>query len=69
MPPGLLSRIKRVFGCTHRRISRPITPAPKPGGRATDTYVVCLDCGEHFSYDWKQMKIGERIERPPPRTW
>ncbi|HKW25472.1 MAG TPA: hypothetical protein VJN48_06790 [Terriglobales bacterium] len=23
----------------------------------TGTYVVCLDCGKEFSYDWEQMKV------------
>jgi len=23
----------------------------------TGTYVVCLDCGRHFDYDWSQMKV------------
>lgn len=73
--PGLSARrmirglLKRVFGCQHRRLSRPITPSARPGSSSTYTYVVCLDCGEHFSYDWKAMKIGRRIEQPPPSTW
>jgi hypothetical protein len=23
----------------------------------TGTYVVCLDCGTEFAYDWKKMRI------------
>ncbi|HJS99809.1 MAG TPA: hypothetical protein VJ756_12015 [Terriglobales bacterium] len=23
----------------------------------TGTYVVCLDCGKEFAYDWEQMKV------------
>lgn len=23
----------------------------------TGVYVVCLDCGKEFSYDWGQMKV------------
>jgi hypothetical protein len=23
----------------------------------TGTYVVCLDCGKEFAYDWDQMKV------------
>ena len=60
--------IKQVFGCSHRRLSRPITPSSQPGGPRTDMYEVGLACGEQFTYDWKQMRIGERIEQPPPRT-
>jgi len=24
---------------------------------STGTYVVCLDCGKEFAYDWKLMKV------------
>ena len=61
--------LKRVFHCGHKRISRPITPASRPGVPTAGTYVVCLDCGEHFIYDWKEMRIGKRIDRPRPQTW
>jgi hypothetical protein len=49
-----------LFGCWHTRYSFPITS--KPGHRAkaakaTGTYVVCLDCGKEFAYDWNQMKV------------
>jgi hypothetical protein len=50
-----------LFGCWHKNYSFPITQ--KPGTRrsvaaqATGTYVVCLDCGKEFAYDWKQMKV------------
>ena len=52
--------IDAMFGCRHARYSFPITvraasrrtPAPRTG-----TYVVCLDCGKEFSYDWQEMKI------------
>ena len=41
-----------LFGCRHRRLSFPLTA--KSDRR---TYVVCLDCGKEFPYDWTQMKI------------
>jgi hypothetical protein len=44
-----------LFGCTHRRRTFPIT-AKKPGTHST-TYVVCLDCGKEFPYDWQKMKV------------
>jgi hypothetical protein len=49
------------FGCWHKNYSFPITA--RPGQRrsgasvVTGTYVVCLDCGKEFAYDWNQMKI------------
>ena len=57
----MFSRILDVlFGCTHGRISFPITIKKGVRSRAafpTGTYVVCLDCGREMPYDWKQMKI------------
>ena len=50
-----------LFGCWHKRTGFPITS--KPGQRRceaasqTGTYVVCLDCGSEFPYDWKKMRI------------
>jgi len=52
-----------LFGCAHRRLTRPITPISKPGEPGGETYVVCLDCGKQFSYDWNRMRIGKPIER------
>ena len=52
-----------LFGCWHSRYSFPITV--RPGSRrsraaaVTGTYVVCLDCGKEFAYDWKEMKVVE----------
>jgi hypothetical protein len=49
------------FGCWHKNYSFPITV--KSGQRrtgaasATGTYVVCLDCGKEFPYDWRTMKV------------
>ncbi len=51
-----------LFGCWHKRYSFPITA--KKGVKThshaaslTGTYVVCLDCGKEFPYDWNQMKV------------
>jgi hypothetical protein len=27
-------------------------------------YVVCLDCGKRFHYNWERMRIGEPTEKP-----
>ncbi|MGA2038512.1 MAG: hypothetical protein ABSH42_04480 [Bryobacteraceae bacterium] len=27
------------------------------------TYVVCLDCGKEFAYDWRTMRVGNPIAR------
>jgi len=52
-----------LFGCSHRRLTRPITPVSKPGVPSGETYVVCLECGKQFVYDWNRMRIGKPIER------
>jgi len=53
-----------VFGCSHKRCSFPITVRGKqrrsPAASVTGTYVVCLDCGHEFPYDWNQMKLIDR---------
>jgi predicted transcriptional regulator len=50
-----------LFGCTHRRYTFPMTAKPghaRPDvASVTGTYIVCLDCGKEFAYDWKQMKV------------
>ena len=52
-----------LFGCSHKRLTRPITPARKHGVPSGETSVVCLDCGKQFAYDWNHMRIGRLIER------
>ncbi|MBK9166854.1 MAG: hypothetical protein IPM24_05245 [Bryobacterales bacterium] len=59
----------RLYGCSHRKTTFPITlrisvavnGQPKTQG---ETYIVCLDCGRHLSYDWAAMRIAE-----PRTTW
>jgi len=50
-----------VFGCWHSRYSFPITARPgtrrNQAASLTGTYVVCLDCGREFPYDWKEMRV------------
>ncbi len=52
-----------LFRCPHRRLTRPVTPVSKPGVASGETYVVCLDCGKQFTYDWDRMRIGRPIEK------
>ena len=51
-----------LFRCSHKRLTRPVTPVSRGGEPQGSTYVVCLDCGKQFSYDVKEMKIGKPIE-------
>ena len=56
-----------LFICSHRRRTFPFTPRQKAAGPVCDaqkgTYVVCLDCGRKFDYDWKRMRIRPISER------
>jgi hypothetical protein len=53
-----------LFGCWHSNYSFPITAKSRRGAaRVTGTYVVCLDCGREFPYDWKTMQVvGENFK-------
>lgn len=61
-----------VFGCSHKRCSFPITVRGKlrrsPAASITGTYVVCLDCGQEFPYDWNQMKLVDSHSAKPSDT-
>lgn len=61
-----------VFGCWHSRYSFPITVRPglrrNTAAAATGTYVVCLDCGKEFAYDWHEMKVVEPTTGPTRRA-
>jgi hypothetical protein len=50
-----------MFGCSHKRCSFPITVRGKQrrsqAASLTGTYVVCLDCGQEFAYDWNEMRL------------
>jgi len=57
----MLRFVISLFGCTHDNCTFPITAKSgvvSPEGESTkNTYIVCLDCGEEFPYDWQQMKV------------
>lgn len=57
--------VNALFGCSHRRTTFPLTPGRKmlasPGATRHGTYVVCLDCGKEFGYDWDEMRVGEPV--------
>jgi hypothetical protein len=63
-----MSLFDLVFGCSHKHCSFPITVRGKlrrsEAASVTGTYVVCLDCGKEFPYDWNEMKFVH----PKPET-
>ncbi len=56
-----MSFLELVFGCSHKRCSFPMTTRGRlrrtQAAAVTGTYVVCLDCGKEFPYDWQAMKV------------
>ncbi len=69
-----MSLFDKVFGCSHKRCSFPITVKQRrqrsPAASVTGTYVVCLDCGHEFPYDWEQMKMvrPQAVDAAEPLT-
>jgi DNA-directed RNA polymerase subunit RPC12/RpoP len=55
------SVVNLIFRCSHKRLTRPVTPVSKDGKPHEGTYVVCLDCGKQFSYDLNEMSIGKPL--------
>jgi hypothetical protein len=56
-----------VFSCKHRRTTFPFTAVKRktPGTQGefpAETYVVCLDCGKQFAYDWETMQLGKAVD-------
>ena len=63
----LQALLNSLFSCSHHRTTFPLTPARRNGspGTRNGTYVVCLDCGKEFAYDWSSMRVGVTL---PNRT-
>jgi len=63
----LAKMMDTLFGCRHSRYSFPLTirPNSRRGTSAAriGTYVVCLDCGREFGYDWQQMRVADAQPR------
>jgi hypothetical protein len=49
-----------LFGCHHKNYSFPLTLKANTPQRSAGCYVVCLDCGREFTYDWEAMKVVSR---------
>ena len=52
----LQSLFNSLFGCSHQRTTFPLTPGRTASHKGT--YVVCLDCGKEFAYNWDEMRVG-----------
>ena len=67
----MFRKLKQLFSlsCRHNHVTQPFATATPPDyNRNTDWqpisttkamshYVVCLDCGQKFGYDWSQMRV------------
>ena len=65
----LHSILDTFFGCSHARTTFPQTPGRKnlaSSATRNGTYVVCLDCGKEFAYDWDGMRIGQAVAARVP---
>jgi len=62
----LNSLFSSIFGCTHNRTTFPLTPSRRSkmaDSSRNGTYIVCLDCGKEFDYNWKEMRIGSPVDK------
>ena len=63
----LQSLVNTLFGCAHSHTTFPMKRGWSNGTKAAQTstirgaYVVCLDCGTEFAYDWATMRVGNPI--------
>jgi hypothetical protein len=62
-----------LFGCWHSEYSFPMTVRAgerrSKAASLTGTYVVCLNCGKEFAYDWQQMRVvdsNDSVKRQIP---
>jgi hypothetical protein len=67
----MLDKILQLLrlSCPHKKMSHPFAAATAtqhnsrsewdavPAANAGAHYIVCLDCGRKFNYDWQKMKI------------
>ena len=62
----LAAVLNKLFKCRHPRKTFPMTPTRGPARgtgttRGVGAYVVCLDCGQEFAYNWGEMRVGHAI--------
>ena len=64
----MFERILQFFRvmCAHRHTTQPFCDAAPASGPTADWdnagsvathYIVCLDCGRKFNYDWDNMRV------------
>jgi hypothetical protein len=67
----MLERVLQLLAvhCRHNHLSKPFSAVSSSRHDASNAewesvsekssapYVVCLDCGKHFGYDWSSMRV------------
>lgn len=62
----LTTLLSVLLPCSHSKTTFPMTPRRKAGtSNARATYVVCLECGREFEYDWHEMRIRKAAPVTP----
>jgi len=65
---NMLEKMFNLFGCRHAHLSVPFSMETARQNQAhldwaeelpsgCSHYVVCLECGRRFGYDWSEMKV------------
>jgi len=65
---NMLEKMLNLFGCRHAHLSVPFSMETARQNQAhldwaeelpsgCSHYVVCLECGRRFGYDWSEMKV------------
>jgi len=61
-----------LFSCRHKKLSFPITIRGArhrtKAASLTGTYVVCVDCGHEFPYDWNEMTVIRKTSASAAKT-
>jgi hypothetical protein len=59
--------LSALFRCPHRKTTFPLTPRKtRTNAARPEMYVVCLDCGQEFEYDWRGMRIRKALKTTVP---
>jgi len=64
----MASLISYLFGCSHERTTFPMRTKRSSEANRQGTYIVCLDCGKEFDYNWKEMHAGPPVAPSPAVT-
>jgi hypothetical protein len=64
----MASLINYLFGCSHERTTFPMRTKGSGETNRQGTYIVCLDCGKEFDYNWKEMHAGAAVPKRPAVT-